>query len=183
MKPLDIFIQRLRINKTKEYVPANSRLLDIGCAGGAIFLQLQNKIREGVGIDPGIQNGFKGSNFQIICGKFPGDIPAGETNFDAVTMLAVLEHIPMSEQPLLAQNIHKHLNDQGVLIITVPSPNVDKVLKILLSLRLIDGMALDEHFGFDVKTVVSTFTNHGFELVEHKYFQFGLNNIFVFKKQ
>ena len=50
MKPLDRFIQKLRINEAAKYKPANSRLLDIVCADGAIFLQTFNKIREGIGI-------------------------------------------------------------------------------------------------------------------------------------
>ncbi|MCJ7826165.1 hypothetical protein MUP56_00945, partial [Patescibacteria group bacterium] len=81
-----------------------------------------------------------------------------------------------------ARNIMLHLNSQGILIITVPSSRADKILSILLSLHLIDGMALEDHFGLNVKTVVSTFTSCGFELVHHKYFQFGLNNLFIFKK-
>lgn len=183
MKPFDRFIQKLRISKAAKYIPANSRLLDIGCADGAIFQQLSNKIREGVGIDPGISAGSKGSNFQLVRGSFPEDMPLSKFNFDVVTLLAVLEHIPMEEQLLLAENIFRYLESGGLLIISVPlSPHVDKILDILKFMHIIDGMALEEHFGFDVRTVSDTFTKCGFELVKYEHFQFGLNNLYVFKK-
>lgn len=183
MKPFDRFIQKLRISKAAKYIPADSRLLDIGCADGAIFQQLSNKIREGVGIDPGIPTGSNGSNFQLVRGYFPEDMPPSQFDFDVVTLLAVLEHIPMEKQLLLAENIFRYLDSGGLLIISVPlSPHVDKILDVLKFLHLIDGMALEEHFGFDIKTVVDTFTKYGFDLIQHEYFQFGLNNLFVFKK-
>ncbi len=182
MKPIDRFIQKLRINRAKKYIPKNSRLLDIGCADGALFQQAHEKIREGIGVDPGIPNGSKWGNFQLVRGSFPGDLPVEEVDFDVVTMLAVLEHIPMQEQSLLAQNIFKHLKGNGILIVSVPSPFVDKILNFLLFLRLIDGMSLEEHFGFHVETTIDTFTKQGFEVVRHEFFQLRLNNLFVFRK-
>jgi len=182
MRPLDRFIQKLRINKAGKYIHPNSRLLDIGCADGAIFLQIPHKIQEGIGIDPGIQSKQIGTNVQIIQGFFPDNLPHRQESFDVVTLLAVLEHIPLDKQSALAKNIFEHLNSQGLLIITVPSPYTDIILNILKQLHLIDGMSLDEHFGFDVKTVKTTFTKYGFTLMKHEYFQLGLNNLFVFKK-
>jgi 2-polyprenyl-3-methyl-5-hydroxy-6-metoxy-1,4-benzoquinol methylase len=93
MKSLDRFIQKLRINKANIYIPSNSRVLDIGCADGALFLQIPNKIREGIGIDPGIQNNAKGVNFRLIRGSFPDDIPSKEANFDVITMLKTSSNI------------------------------------------------------------------------------------------
>ncbi len=181
MKPLDRFIQKLRINKAKKYIPKNSRVLDIGCADGVLFRVLSGVVREGVGVDPGIESGFSEENFQIIKGMFPENVPQGP-KFDAVTLLAVLEHIPMDEQRALAENIYKSLKPGGLLIISVPSPQVDYVLNVLLFLRLIDGMALHEHYGFDVRTVKDTFVGRGFEFVAHEKFQLGLNNLYVFRK-
>lgn len=181
MKPLDRFIQKIRINKAEKHIPSNSRVLDIGCADGMLFQKLAGKVRDGVGIDPGIKSNFKGNNFQIIRGTFPEDIPPGP-KFDVVTLLAVLEHIPISQQLALTKNIFDSLNNQGILIISVPSPQVDIILKILKFLRLIDGMSLEEHYGFDVDTVTDTFVSRGFELLKHEKFQLGLNNLFVFKK-
>jgi SAM-dependent methyltransferase len=182
MKPLDRLIQRLRILKAGKFIALNSRLLDIGCADGAIFKILGRKISRGIGIDPGIEHGHIRANYQLIRGTFPQDLPADEPGFDAITLLAVLEHIPLDQQPVMAANIHRHLKQGGKLIITVPSPMVDKILNGLKYLGWIDGMSLDEHYGFDVKTVRDTFSLSGLDFVRHEYFQLGLNNLFVFRK-
>lgn len=182
MKPLDRLIQRFRIQKAGKYIPTNSSLLDIGCADGAIFRQLRHKIRHGVGIDPGIKENYQEDFYQLIQGNFPKDVPTDNPVFDVITMLAVLEHIPLEEQRILSLNISRHLRHGGKLLITVPSPIVDKILEVLKTIRLIDGMSLEEHFGFDVKTVRQTFSNPGLKYVKHERFQLGLNNLFIFQK-
>ena len=67
--------------------------------------------------------------------------------FDAITMLAVLEHFPSSQYASLSRGCAQFLKSGGHLIITVPSPVVDTILKILKALRLIDGMSLKNTMG------------------------------------
>jgi hypothetical protein len=74
------------------------------------------------------------------------------------------------------------LKPNGRLIITVPSPMVDHVLKVLKFLRLIDGMSLEEHHGFEVHQTTAIFPAKDFRLVKRKRFQLGLNNLFVFER-
>jgi len=73
------------------------------------------------------------------------------------------------------------LSDNGQLIVTVPHPFVDKILEGLMLLKLIDGQALEEHHGFDPKSLVTLLAKH-LQLKSRKTFQFGLNNLFVFEK-
>ena len=102
--------------------------------------------------------------------------------FDAITMLAVLEHIPDSEYMSLREGCVRFLKPGGHLIITVPSPLVDHILKVLKVFRLIDGMSLEEHHGYEVGQTASIFPPPAFRLVCRKHFQLGLNNLFVFQR-
>jgi SAM-dependent methyltransferase len=147
---------------------------------GAIFEQLGAKISGGVGIDPGIKNNRCVVNGKLIRGWFPHDLP-DDSQFDAITMLAVLEHIPLADQSRLARDVARFLKPGGRLIVTVPSPAVDRILAMLKFMRLVDGMALEEHYGFQPQQTPQVFSNAGLQLLRRIRFQFGLNNLFVFE--
>jgi len=172
----------LRIQKAGNYIHPGTRLLDIGCADGVIFRRLYRKITYGIGIDPDIEQEYTTDSYKLIKGRFPQDLPTNSGPYDVITLLAVLEHIPVTEHLKLAEDIYNHLNIGGFVIITVPSPRVDKILKILKFIRLIDGMSLEQHYGFDVSMVGHTLTQGGLKFVKHRKFQFGLNNLFLFQK-
>ena len=115
-------------------------------------------------------------------GAFPHDLPSQTDLFDAITLLAVLEHIPESEMAAFSKALGDKLAPGGFLVITVPGPAVDHILAALKTLRLIDGMSLEEHHGFKTEQTPAIFEAVGLSLVTHRRFQFGLNNLFVFKK-
>ena len=118
---------------------------------------------------------------QLIPGQFPRDL--GDVgSFDVVTMLSVFEHIPPDEHRTVAEACANLLRPAGRLILTVPSPGVDRILAGLKFAHLIDGMSIEQHYGFDVRTTPAIFTAQGFKLIKHERFQLGLNNLFVFRK-
>jgi 2-polyprenyl-3-methyl-5-hydroxy-6-metoxy-1,4-benzoquinol methylase len=182
MKRLDRFIQRWRIRKAAPFIRPGQSVLDIGCADGAMFRQIQ-ELGPSVGIEPDLTAQTMPSipNVRFFSGFFPQALPE-PMQFDAITMLAVLEHVPLDEQAKLARACAEHLKPGANLIITVPAPAVDRVLAILRALRLIDGMSLEQHYGFDVRMVPSIFLPHGFKLAAKRRFQLGLNNLFVFER-
>jgi len=98
MKKLDIFLQKQRINKIRQYILPNSRVLDIGAYKGELFLECKEKISEGVGVEPLLNKKLVGTNFTIFPGYFPKALPGNIGTFNIITMLAVLEHIPTSKQ-------------------------------------------------------------------------------------
>jgi SAM-dependent methyltransferase len=177
----DRILQRWRIAKAARWITAGARLLDIGCADGAIFRQLNGRISDGIGVDPGAHGETQMGKGQLVRGFFPKDLPEHEP-FDAITLLAVLEHIPTANQTELATNCVRYLKPGGRLIITVPAPFVDRILGVLKSLRIVDGMSLDEHYGFEPAQTPGVFEPAGLRLLAHRRFQMGLNYLFVFEK-
>jgi 2-polyprenyl-3-methyl-5-hydroxy-6-metoxy-1,4-benzoquinol methylase len=181
MKWTDRFIQRWRIRKVLPYIKPGARVLDIGSADGTLF-QLAPKLSRGcVGIDPTLKQSIKTEQFILVPGFFPKDMPPAEP-FDVITMLAVLEHFPDSEHALIAEGCAQFLVPRGLLLITVPSPAVDRILEWLRRFRLVDGMSLEEHHGYEVGQTAQIFRPELFQLVTHRTFQLGLNNLFVFRR-
>ena len=65
--------------------------------------------------------------------------------FDAVTMLAVIEHIEPTKIPDLLSEIRRILKPNGVLFLTTPAAWTDPLLRTLASLRLISREEIDDH--------------------------------------
>jgi 2-polyprenyl-3-methyl-5-hydroxy-6-metoxy-1,4-benzoquinol methylase len=182
MKYIDRVLQRWRIRKAAPFIRRGDQVLDIGTADGALF-RLVPSLGESVGVDPDLERDLVPAfpNVRFYSGYFPDALPA-PVKFDVITMLAVLEHVPTEKQVPLAQACASHLKPGGRLVITVPSPAVDRVLDVLGALKLIDGMSLEQHYGFEAKTTPAIFSGHGLDLAVRQRFQLGLNNLFVFQK-
>ena len=114
-------------------------------------------------------------------GTFPAY--ALDERFDAITMLAVVEHLPESSYDAVGEAAARLLRDGGRLIATVPEPAVDRIVHLLQRLRLAAGMSLHEHHGFETARTRAIFERAGFRLLLHRRFQLGLNNLFVFERQ
>jgi 2-polyprenyl-3-methyl-5-hydroxy-6-metoxy-1,4-benzoquinol methylase len=182
MKAFDRWLQRERIAKAAPWIPHGSRVLDIGCADGALFRRLEDRIRSGVGVDSDLAQRVVHQRYELIPGTFPEALAPGEP-FDAITLLAVLEHVPTQRQTDLARACARHLVPGGHLVITAPGRLVDPILDALKLLRIVDGMALEEHHGFEPSDTPKIFEAHGFELVKARRFQLGLNHLFVFRRR
>jgi hypothetical protein len=63
----------------------------------------------------------------------------------------------------------------------VPEPTVDRILDVLLRLRLVHGMSLEQHYGFLPDDTVRLFEDAGLRLSARQRFQMRLNNLFVFQ--
>lgn len=183
MKFLDRFLQDWRIRKAAAFLKDGDFILDIGTADGALFRKLP-KIK-GIGIDTNpIPSSFP-NNAEFRQGFLEDAIRVGEYThkFDAVTLLAVMEHIKRDDQETLAKHLANIVKPDGLVILTIPAPIVDHILEVLKFLRLIDGMEDGQHYGFDVGETAPLFIRHGFELHVHRRFQLGVNHVFVFRKR
>ena len=181
MKALDRFIQNWRIAKARPYLVPGTRVLDIGCSDGALFRRVPG-VGAYVGIDPALEGTLQHPSARLIRGRFPDALPDREP-FDVITLLAVLEHFPPDQYERLARECAAHLKPGGHLVVTVPSAVVDRIVAGLRRIRMLDGMALEEHHGFSANLTPTIFAIPGLELVKRKRFQFGLNNLFVFQRR
>ncbi len=164
-----------------KHISERSRVIDIGAHRGELFCFLGDKLQSGFGVEPLLREPIHTSSFSIFPGFFPTVKPS-EGEWDAITMLAVLEHIPRLAQAKLVDACYDLLKPKGKVIITVPSPFVDKILHVLTATKIIDGMSLEEHFGFVPNETPVLFSKPRFRLIAHKRFQLGLNHLFVLTK-
>ena len=137
MNALDRWIQDWRIRQAVRFLPPDPRVLDVGCDDGALFRALGPALREGVGLDPALERAAEGDRYRLLPGAFPADAPDEPGSFDAVTMLAVMEHVPPDDQPKVVERAFDLLRPGGRFILTVPSPAVDTILDVLIRLRLL----------------------------------------------
>ena len=179
MAKLDERLQALRIRAALPWIPQQAHVLDVGCADGALFRLGGSRIASGVGIDTRDSAGWVDGPYERRTGSFPDDIGDAE-KFDAVVMLAVVEHVSDNELSRWVAATGDVLRPNGRLVITVPSPMVDPILHAGIRLRLLDGMEAHEHRGFDPRNVPAIFSGPHLGLERHRRFELGLNHLFVF---
>jgi 2-polyprenyl-3-methyl-5-hydroxy-6-metoxy-1,4-benzoquinol methylase len=182
MMLLDNFIRYWRVRVALKNRPEiMENIFDIGCDDGYLLQKLSHITKRQDGIDPCTNISSVSNHSEIKKGFFPLAIKdyQMQASYDAIFALAVFEHFSESEIRQSASVINRMLSPQGRLIITIPHPFVDKILDVLISLHLIEGMKLDEHHGFDPDALLTYFSG-SLRLVKRGTFQLGLNNIFVF---
>jgi len=183
MTTVDRILQNWRIRKAAPHIRSGDRVLDLGSADGVLFDRLGYCGPGSMGIDPTLPADHRTrQGFRMVRGYFPADLPPGSGPFDAIVMLAVLEHFPESGYDGLARGCAQLLKPGGRLVISVPSPAVDAILEVLVKARLVHGMSLEEHHGYDITKTPQIFPEPDFTLLAHETFQLGLNNLFVFER-
>ena len=181
---LDRLIQKMRIYQSLKFAPDHlGKVFDIGCDDCTLYSLTSHKITSYWGCDPKLSTRFTNDQ-QLFRGHFPEVVDSRSeiADFDVVFALAVFEHFTLDDLNASAKTISQMLGDGGQLIVTVPHPKVDLILRLLLSLRLIHAQSFDEHHGFDPSTLESMFQPY-LQLSKKHTFQFGLNNLFVFTKR
>ncbi len=179
MRAGDRLLQRWRIRMARPWIPPGSRVLDIGCFQGELFANLGSDLGLGIGLDPEAPRLTHGRWFLLPI-PFQEPLPFADSSVDSVVLLATMEHLLDKES--LVRECRRLLRPGGRVVATVPSIRVDQVLKVLVRLRVVDGMDLESHHGFDPRTARSLFESKGFTLEHARRFQLGLNHLFVWRR-
>ena len=178
-KLLDEILEFLRFTKVEPYIPKGTALLDIGAGDGNFLRYLNEHLQMAVGIDSQLTQSIEFGVCRLISGYFPYDFVQNRT-FDVITMMAVVEHIPMDVLPKVANTCWEYLNRNGQIIITVQDPRVEGLLDLLKDLAIVEGFSMHEHYGFDPDCLPDIFNR--WVLVKRERWGFGCNNLFIFRK-
>jgi ubiquinone/menaquinone biosynthesis C-methylase UbiE len=185
--PLDVFLAKQRHNiahKKIESAQKNGRILDIGCGNYPAFL-LGANFSEKYGLDKITQNIddeilIKQKITLINCNlEESGKIPFENGYFDAVTMLAVFEHIIPENLVRIHKEIYRVLKPGGIYIMTTPAFWTDYLLRTLAKLHLISDIEIKDHKGYYNHSKISNILQAaGFskEGLRFGYFELFMNN-------
>jgi len=178
VRPLDRLLQRLRVSAAAPHIPQGARLLDVGCTDGHLLRAMKGRIRDGVGVDPDARS-ITEPSYRLVRGAFPDGLD-DPGPFDVITMLAVFEHFTEEDRPRVVEACRRLLRPGGRVVITVPAAVVDRILHVLRQLRLVDGMDVEAHHGYDPDETPRHFS--GFRVLRHEPFELGLNHLFVLQR-
>jgi SAM-dependent methyltransferase len=178
---LDRLLQYWRTRVALRELPPGARVLDIGTHDGTLF-RLGGV--GGVGIDPELAGDASATGVTLLRGAFPADMPAvpSPRPFDAATALAVVEHVPGEDLAGWAKALAELIAPGGVLVITVPAPAVDAILRVLMRLRLVAGIEAHQHHRFKPGDLEAIFAPPLWRRAKHRTFELGLNHLYVFRR-
>lgn len=187
--PQAIIIHNERQNKIdiakKERLRATLALLegktlDVGCGKNELINIYRQQGGNGIGVDifP-----FEGVD-QVLD---TANLPFKDEEFDTVTMIACLNHIPVRKRGKVLSEANRVLSKRGRLILTMVG-GFSGWLCHNLCWQDFDqderGMDLqEEHYGLPRKYVIEITSKNGFTMIHHRRFCYGLNNLFIFKKR
>lgn len=152
----------LRIEKIQEMITKGS-LLDIGCGVGHFLAVAETAGFNIMGIEPNAKTAAMANHLydlNVITGVLPHP-NLNNKQFDLITMLHVLEHLPSPSQELL--KIHRILRPDGFLFIEVPT--IDTIWFRLLRSRW-RQLIPDHYFFFTPQTLHLLLEKQGFKVLD-----------------
>jgi SAM-dependent methyltransferase len=158
---------------------AVTSILDIGCGSDPLFLK-STSVDERFGVDRLVPDTASDGPVRIAIadvGALPV-LPFKDESFDAVTMLAVLEHLPPDSVPKLLDDIYRVLKNKGVFVLTTPPPRTNHLLKLFAKVRIVSPEEIDEHErAYTIRDIKGLFARSKFEdrHAESGTFELGMN--------
>ena len=180
---LEPALAKLRAHQANRLIPQNlrqGRILDIGCGSYPYFLS-HTSFKEKFALEqhppPASLNGIE---WYILDLNAYNNLvmPFTDCYFNAVTLLAVIEHLNPNSLVALFKEIHRILAPGGIVILTTPAAWSDGLLKVLSKIRMVSKEEIDEHvYAYTLPLIGWYFGKAGFEMenVNFGYFESMLN--------
>ncbi len=181
---LEPTLARLRTQRANHLIPPNlrsGRILDIGCGSFPYFLA-HTAFKEKFAVDQLPMSRETATNhriefFTLDLNREPS-LPFSSNFFNAVTLLAVVEHLDPDSLALLLKECYRVIQPGGALILTTPAAWSDGLLRFMARLNLVSAEEIHEHaFAYTLPLIGWHFGQAGFEMTKVKfgYFEFMLN--------
>lgn len=142
---LEGLLAKKRARMAESLIPPGlrvGRILDIGCGTHPFFL-FGIEFSEKYGLDKAVD--FAGEGVTLLKYDFDSSIPFEDGYFDAVTMLAVIEHMERERFGVLSKEVWRVLKPGGICVLTTPARWTDKLLRAMARLRLVSPVEIAEH--------------------------------------
>jgi len=181
---LEPLLADLRAQRANKLIPSDfrsGRILDIGCGSYPYFLA-HTSFREKFAIDQiplprNTATELKIESFTLDLEVKPR-LPFEDDFFEAVTLLAVVEHLDPSLMALLFKEVYRILKPQGLVILTTPAAWSDGLLKFMARISLVSAEEIHEHaYAYTLPLLGWYFGQAGFEMTRTRfgYFELMLN--------
>jgi len=182
---LDKFLSMYRLSAVSRHIKEGDVVLDLGCGVQHYLLRSKkDKFKQGYGLDYDIENAQK-DNITLLNYKFQGRFPLEDNFFNKIFLLAVLEHIEEKNVQQLFAEFFRVLKKNGRVIITTPTPRGKPVLEFLaFKLKVVTPEEVTDHKHYYCpKEIHDLAKRNGLKVVKGKFFQLGLNSLYVIEKQ
>jgi SAM-dependent methyltransferase len=164
-------LARMRVEAVLPHI--RGRVLDLGCGSN----ELVRRYHLGIGVDV---HPWAGVNLII---EDSSKLPFDAQSFDAIALIASLNHIPNREAAL--DECRRVLRANGCIVVTMLRPLTSRIWHWLRAPWDSDqrerGIKDGEVGGFTPRQLRQMFDRHGLELVSQHAFMLRLNRVYVFR--
>lgn len=183
--PLERLLTHLRTRKIVPYVEAKV-VLDFGCGRHLTTLRaLYGRAKARYGIDSAFvkTKSHKTSDGIGVVGSFEdlrAMLKTDNESIQCILSLACFEHLEPESCRQVLRELATIVAKDAFLVGTAPTPPAKPVLEFLsYRLGLIDRSQIEDHkIYYDQKTLSDMISGTGWEMVEYRRFQLGMNSFF-----
>lgn len=178
---LEPMLADLRAQQANKLIPSTlreGRILDVGCGSFPYFLA-HTSFKEKFAIDQIPLSSNTASELKIesftLDLEIEPHLPFEDNFFEAITLLAVVEHLDPALMAKLFKEVYRVLKPGGMVILTTPAAWSDGLLKFMARVSLVSAEEIHEHaYAYTLPLLGWYFGQAGFEMTKTNFGYFEL---------